>query len=114
MAKFYASLFDWKIEPLPDMEYWHIKTVESDAKGMSSKPGGINGGMMKLPVGYEGRAWTDYALVESIKATVALARKLGAMVMKEKTPVPDMGWFAMLIDPQGNPFAIWQMDPNAK
>jgi len=28
--------------------------------------------------------------------------------------VPGMGWFAMLIDPQGNPFALWQSDSNAK
>jgi len=28
--------------------------------------------------------------------------------------VPGMGWFAMLIDPQGNPFAMWQSDSNAK
>jgi predicted enzyme related to lactoylglutathione lyase len=25
-----------------------------------------------------------------------------------------MGWSAMLIDPQGNHFAVWQSDPNAK
>jgi len=34
--------------------------------------------------------------------------------MKEKSPVPGMGWFAMLIDPQGTPFAIWQSDSGAK
>jgi len=28
--------------------------------------------------------------------------------------VPGMGWFAMLIDPQGNHFALWQSDSNAK
>jgi predicted enzyme related to lactoylglutathione lyase len=34
--------------------------------------------------------------------------------MKGKAPVPGMGWFAMLVDPQGNPFALWQSDKNAK
>ncbi len=114
LAKFYASLFDWKIQPLPEMDYWLIRTVDSDAEGMPTQPGGINGGMMKRPAGFEGRAWIEYALVESIEATVDRAQKLGATVMKGKTPVPGMGWFAMLTDPQGNPFAIWQMDPNAK
>jgi predicted enzyme related to lactoylglutathione lyase len=31
-----------------------------------------------------------------------------------KSPVAGRGWFAMLTDPQGNPFAIWQMGPNPK
>jgi predicted enzyme related to lactoylglutathione lyase len=34
--------------------------------------------------------------------------------MKERSPVPGMGWFAMLVDPQGNEFAMWQTDPQAK
>jgi predicted enzyme related to lactoylglutathione lyase len=33
--------------------------------------------------------------------------------MVEKMPVPGMGWFAQLIDPQGNPFALWQTDMSA-
>jgi hypothetical protein len=33
--------------------------------------------------------------------------------MKPKTAVPNMGWFAMLTDPQGNGFAMWQSDSKA-
>jgi predicted enzyme related to lactoylglutathione lyase len=29
-------------------------------------------------------------------------------------PVPGMGWFAQLNDPQGNPFGVWQTDMEAK
>ncbi|MDD5167224.1 MAG: VOC family protein [Syntrophales bacterium] len=114
LGKFYTSLFDWTIEPLPGMDYYWIKTVETDAKNMPTQAGGINGGMMKRPEGYEARAWMDYVNVASIEETIDRAHKLGATVMKGKAAVPGMGWFAMLIDPQGNPFAIWQMDPNAK
>ena len=70
--------------------------------------------MMKRPAGYEGRAWINYVNVESLDASVERAQKLGAKIMKGKSPVPGMGWFAMLIDPQGNPFAMWQSDSNAK
>jgi predicted enzyme related to lactoylglutathione lyase len=114
LGQFYTSLFDWTIERMPGMDYRLIKTVETDAKGMPSQAGGINGGMMKRPAGYEGRAWINYVFVESLEAAIDKAKKLGATVMKGKSPVPGMGWFAMLIDPQGNPFAIWQMDPSAK
>jgi len=114
LGKFYTSLFDWTIEPMAGMDYTLIRTVDTDAKGMPSQAGGINGGMMKRPAGYEGRAWINYVNVESLDASVDRAQKLGAKIMKGKSPVPGMGWFAMLIDPQGNPFAIWQSDSNAK
>lgn len=114
LGKFYASLFDWSIDPIPGMDYRYIKTVETDAKGMPTQAGGINGGMMKRPAGYEDRAFMNYVNVDSIEESVARAEKLGAKVMKGKTPIPGIGWFAMLTDPQGNFFAIWKMDPKAK
>ena len=114
LGKFYTSLFDWTIDPMPGMDYWYIKTVETDAKGRPTQPGAINGSMMKRPAGYEERPWMNYVNVDSIEESIARAQKLGATVMKEKTPVPGIGWFAMLADPQGNFFAIWHMDPNAK
>lgn len=114
LGDFYTSLFDWTIEPVPGMDYRLIKTVETDAKGMPSQAGGINGGILTRPAGYEGRGWINYVNVESLEVAVDRARELGATVMKERSPVPGMGWFAMLADPQGNPFALWQSDPAAK
>ena len=114
LGQFYTNLFDWTIEPVQGMDYRLIKTVETDAKGMPSQAGGINGGILKRPAGYEGRAWINYVNVKSLEAAIDRAQKLGATVMKGKSPVPAMGWFAILTDPQGNPFAIWQSDPNAK
>lgn len=34
--------------------------------------------------------------------------------MKDKSAVEGMGWIALLSDPQGNPFGLWQTDPEAK
>ena len=114
LRQFYTSLFDWTVQQMPGMDYGLIQTVETDEKGMPSKPGGINGGIMKRPPGYEGRAWINYVNVESIDASVERAQKLGAKVMKGRSAVPGMGWFAILSDPQGTPFALWQSDANAK
>lgn len=44
---------------------------------------------------------------------MAQAQSLGAMVMRPKSAVPKMGWFAVLADPEMNVFAIWQDDPAA-
>jgi predicted enzyme related to lactoylglutathione lyase len=114
LGQFYKNLFDWNIDPIPGMDYHWIKTVDTDAKGAPTQPGGINGGMMKRPEGYNGHAWINYVSVDSLDAYVDHAQKLGAKVMKSKTPVPGMGWFAMLVDPQGNEFALWQTDSSAQ
>ena len=115
LGKFYTSLFDWNISQVPGMEHYRlIKTVDTDEKGMPKSPGGINGGILKKPEGYPANAFVSYVNVESLDASVAKAQQLGAKVTKGRAPVPGMGWFAMLTDPQGNHFALWQSDANAK
>ena len=114
LATFYTSLFDWNVQPMPGMNYSWVKTVATNDKGMPTEPGGINGGMMKRPDGYTTRAWVNYVNVDSVDASAKRAQELGAKVMKPKAAVPNMGWFVMLLDPEGNPFALWQSDPNAK
>ncbi len=112
-ARFYTSLFDWSANPLPGQDYQLIKAVDTDAKGMPAQPG-INGGLMKRPDGFNPRSWVSYVGVESVDRTLERAQQLGAKVTRPKAPVPGMGWFAMLVDPEGNSFAIWQTDSNAK
>ena len=58
LGEFYKSLFDWSIEKMPDMDYGWIKTVETDAKGVPTQPGGSRwrhprtaGGVQRARVG---------------------------------------------------------------
>jgi hypothetical protein len=113
LGQFYTTLFEWAIEPIKGIDYRIMKTIETDARGMPLQ-GGINGGLMRRPEGYEDRAWLNYVLVKSVEAAADRAQKLGASVVKGKSPVPGMGWFAMLTDPEGNLFAVWQPDTKAK
>lgn len=114
LARFYTNLFDWTVESMPGMDYRFIKTMECDEKGMPAASGGINGGMLIRPAGYEGHGWVNYVNVESVESAIERAQNLGATVMKGKSAVPGLGWFAMLVDPQGNCFAVWQGDSDAK
>jgi uncharacterized protein len=115
LRKFYTDLFDWEIQNFPELNnYGFIKTVDTDEKGVAKQPGGINGGIMNRPEGYTGHAWINYVNVESVEEYTEKALKLGATLMKGKSPVKGMGWFAMLKDPQGSTFAIWQTDSEAK
>jgi hypothetical protein len=112
LAGFYKGLFGWQIDKAPGMDYWLIHTVATNAQGQPTAPGGINGGMIKRPMP-DARAWLNYVSVESIDNTVKQAQGMGAQVMRPKSAVPTMGWFAILLDPEKNVFAIWQADPKA-
>jgi predicted enzyme related to lactoylglutathione lyase len=112
-AKFYRELFGWKIEKWENpggIEYWMVGTVPTDERGMPIGRG-VNGGMM--PRMYPGQQPVNYIAVDSVDAAVAKAQKLGAKVMMGKTPVPGMGWFAQLNDPEGNVIAVWETDSAA-
>jgi predicted enzyme related to lactoylglutathione lyase len=55
----------------------------------------------------------DYFAVESVDEFSKKVIAQGGQVVMNKTSVPQMGWFAICIDPEGNAFALWQMDTNA-
>jgi predicted enzyme related to lactoylglutathione lyase len=115
LAGFYSAMFDWKIEAPPGTGgYLVTKTVEVDAKtGRPTQPGGINGGILKRPDKNAPRV-INYVHVESVDRAIERAQGLGAKVHKAKSPVAGMGWYAILFDPQGNAFAVWQPDAAAK
>lgn len=120
-AKFYRELFGWDIQRFQgsgegtedrdsDFEYWMVKTVPTDGSGRPSEQG-VNGGLMRRM--FPNQTPINYISVESVDDFLGKAQQLGAKVMMGKRPVPAMGWFAQLTDPEGNPFAIWETDSSA-
>ena len=57
---------------------------------------------------------TMYFLVESADDYVRKIQELGARIVVPKMAVPTMGYFAQATDTEGNVFAIFQEDPQAK
>jgi uncharacterized protein len=103
---FYGSLFGWKIEKFPGpMEYWHVDTGGADA----SPDGGL---MKRQNPGQQGI--TNYISVPSVDQFVAKVQKLGGKICMPKTPVPQMGYFAICQDPENNVFGLWEHSQNAK
>jgi uncharacterized protein len=97
---FYSKLFSWDYDSMdmgPGGTYIVIKP--------GSGPGG---GMMTHPVPGAPSAWLPYVQVDDVVASTAKAKSLGAQVMRDKTEVPNMGWFSILIDPTGAAIALWQ------
>jgi uncharacterized protein len=117
LAKFYGSLFDWKIEKTDaaaGVDYRMVRTVDTDDQGRpTGSTAGINGGIAKRPPGFTGQV-VNYVGVDSLDGALERAQKLGAKVSRGRSAVPSMGWFAILSDPEGNPFALWQNDKSAR
>ncbi len=55
----------------------------------------------------------NYYGVESVGAFSEKAQSLGGTVIVPKQAVPQIGYFAVCLDPEGNPFAFFEDDPNA-
>lgn len=90
--KFYAGMFDWKLEEIQGMDY----TIITAGKGT----GGV---MMKKPDLGIPDNWLPYIMVDDVAASTKKAQTLGATVCKDVTEVPNMGWFSVITDPTAVP-----------
>ncbi len=102
LVEFYGKLFGWRFERGPRPNYWRIDT---GGRGRYA----IAGGLTYRPVG-GARSWVHYVHVTSLDDAVADAEWLGAVVLRPRAAVPKTAWYAVLADPEGNIFAIYQED----
>jgi predicted enzyme related to lactoylglutathione lyase len=105
LAKFYRTLLGWQIEKAPGVDYWRIQTATADDQAIH---GGLTFRAIPGP-----RSWVHYVHVQSVDETVDQVLKLGGELVRPKTAVPKTAWCAVVADPEGNIFAIWQADPTA-
>ncbi|MPZ49508.1 MAG: VOC family protein [Dehalococcoidia bacterium] len=113
VADFYRQLFGWQIDKMSvgESEYWFVMSGPVDEQGAPKESGYINGGLYRRQM--PDQTPVNYVDVESVDEYTNKARALGAKVVMEKTPVPGMGWFSLLADPDGNSFGVWQNDTAA-
>jgi predicted enzyme related to lactoylglutathione lyase len=98
--QFYGALFDWKLEDVPMGVMGTYTTI-----GVG---GGTGGGMMTHPMPGQPSFWLSYVNVDDIKAATAKAKSLGANIIRDVTPVAEMGWLSILMDPTGAVLGLWQ------
>jgi predicted enzyme related to lactoylglutathione lyase len=105
LAEFYRAVLGRQVDKVPGIDYWRIDTATGVVKG-------IDGGLMFRPI--QGpRRWVHYLHVQSLEQTIERILELGGTVVRPKAAVPKTAWFAVVADPKGNIFAIWQVDPLA-
>ncbi|MCC7104860.1 MAG: VOC family protein [Chloroflexi bacterium] len=95
--RFYASLFDWKID------------TESMGGGyglVAGEAGGIGGGIMGLPE-YPPSVMI-YVQVENLEEHLAKAESLGGKRIYEPQEIPGVGAWASFADPDGNVIGLFK------
>jgi predicted enzyme related to lactoylglutathione lyase len=110
LSAFYANVFGWKVNHLPQMDYWLLETGTGD---------GINGGLMKrrgarAAEGAPVNAFVCSIGVESAAESFKRALAAGATQALPLGPIPGIGWQAYINDPDGNLVGIHQPDPSAR
>jgi predicted enzyme related to lactoylglutathione lyase len=98
--QFWSSLFGWEWQTIEGPFEYHMTRL-SDTSGAAVYP--PQGGEQGIRVYFD---------ADDINATAARVREIGGEA-EEVQPVPGMGWFAICKDTEGNPFGLWQNDPNA-
>jgi uncharacterized protein len=96
---FYTSLFGWEHEDMPIPEGGTYTMLRKDGKNAAA-----------LSAAQEGMppAWNAYVTVDSADDAAARAAELGATVIAEPFDVLDVGRMAVIQDPTGAFFSVWE------
>ena len=105
-SKFYKETFDWKITPVPQLNYTLLGTVEVDQNNMPKESGAINGGMMERGFGIKSPVLTIN--VDSIDETIEKIERQGGKIVQGKMEVPKIGFIAYFADTEGNILGLIQ------
>jgi uncharacterized protein YndB with AHSA1/START domain/predicted enzyme related to lactoylglutathione lyase len=96
-SAFYTKLFGWETQAMPGMDYTIFKQGNNYVGGM------IKCEMKEIP-----SHWLPYVTVVNADESVAAAVKLGAKAVVEPKDIPNVGRIAVLVDPNGAAFGMWQ------
>ena len=94
---FYAKVFGWEYDDTSMSGYTMIKTGKEP-----------EGGLMQRPPEAPHAALSVYFQVDDIESILGKVTEGGGNVIVPKTPIPNVGHFAMFVDPEGIPVGIFQ------
>ncbi|HEX2754471.1 MAG TPA: VOC family protein [Candidatus Limnocylindrales bacterium] len=94
---FYSAVAGWEFSAMDGFdEYWVFRSGE-----------GYGGAVGKRGVS-TGPVLRDYIEVNSIDDALAAGERTGGTVKEAKSEIAGMGWFAVLIDPEGTEIGLFQ------
>jgi len=96
---FYGRLLGWEFEG-GDPEYGGYLNAHRNGQPAA--------GMGPLMNPDDSPSWTTYFATDDAQETAARIREAGGTVVVEPMEVGPMGTMTIALDPQGNPFGLWQ------
>ncbi|MCW2926820.1 MAG: 27 kDa antigen [Thermoleophilia bacterium] len=100
---FYAGMFGWQFDEIPGAPNRYVPARIDDRSKAA-----IGGLSEERAAAGTPSHWMPYLNVENVDATITRAQELGGTVTAEAVDVFDMGRMAVLTDPTGARFGIWQ------
>ena len=80
---------------------------------MPTKPGTINGGLMKRTMPEQ--VFTNYISVPSVEASLKTLTENGGIMLMPKTEIgKEMGWIALFKDTEGNVMGLHELPEKMK
>jgi uncharacterized protein len=105
--RFYGEVFGWGLEAYGDGDdYFMAMTTEVGSDFRPTEPGAINGALMKRPG--DAPAPVLVMEVDSIDEHLGKVEAAGGEVVRPKSEVPSMGYYAYVRDGQGNVIGLWE------
>ena len=103
-AHFYAALMGWEFAgpgamPLGDESYFVARVGVHDVAGVGGLPHGAPGNVC---------AWNTYIRVAEAEAAAAAVHAAGSTVLVPPCEAPPAGRFAVVADPTGAVFSLWE------
>lgn len=99
-SQFYAGVFGWNIQAMPQMDYHMVE---------AGGPGGIGGGIMKPQEGPWPGNMSFYIDVPDLAQYRDKIKAAGGKILVEEQEVPGMGSFCLFSDPDNRVIGIWKM-----
>lgn len=93
--KFYAEVFEWKIQDFPEMDY---ATFEAE--------GGSGGGFNPISDEYPAGRILVYIHTPDLMETLKKIKAAGGTIFLESYPIQGVGTMATFTDPTGNLIAL--------
>lgn len=104
--KFYSEIFGWGIQDIPEMGYTLVQTVDVDENQIPKEAGAINGGMFQRQADMPHPQF--FISVADIESSLGKIKKAGGEIIRERTPVGEMGFVANFRDLEGNVLGLWE------
>jgi predicted enzyme related to lactoylglutathione lyase len=94
---FYGQLFGWKISTIPEMDYVTFEITPE-----------LGGGFLDVDdQDFKVGDIIPYITTKDIESTLGQIESFGGKILKPKTEIPGIGWYAFFADPTGNRMGLF-------